>query len=264
MTLPKITPRQQDILKLLYQHRFLNRIQIQALLGNKDHKNVNEWLADLREKDYVEWVYSTGYSERTKPAIYFTGINGVRYLKTREDCAPQLVRRLYREKSRSTSFITSCLLLGDYAVTLRAQSTGGVSYDFATSSDFANPGSKYHLLSRTSWQLLFIKHKVSDDDEITTRFLLEILDQTMPLYRIKKRLRDNVAFYFSGDWEKKTRTPFPVLLFVCPALPQLISLKRYTKWLLKKDDDPKDLHIRFTIPEKVERFGVNGGVWEEA
>src|SRR5476651_1592110 len=113
MTLPKITPKQRDILKLLYQHRFLNRIQIQALMGHKDRKTINMWLADLREKQYVEWIYSTDYGEINKPAIYFTGINGVRYLKTRKDCSQELVRRFYREKSRSTPFITSCLLLGD-------------------------------------------------------------------------------------------------------------------------------------------------------
>ena len=260
MTLPKITQRQQDILKLLYAHRFLNRLQIQALLGNKDHKNVNEWLKDLREKQYVEWIYSTDYGEINNPAIYFTGINGVRYLKTCDDCSPELVRRLYRESSRSADFRTRCLLMGDCVVTLRTRSTGGASYNFATPSDFANPGSKYHLLGRTNWQLFFRKQK----DGVETRFLLEILDQTLPLYRARKRMRDCLSFYYSGDWENETGTPFPVLLFICPTLPQLISIKRYTRWLLKKDDDPNELHIRFTTTEKVEKFGVNGGVWEEA
>jgi hypothetical protein len=260
MTLPTITPRQQDILKLLYTHRFLNRPQIQALLGNKDHKNVNEWLKDLRAKQYVEWIYSTDYGEVNKPAIYFTGINGVRYLRTREDCSPELVRRLYRESTRSTDFLARCLLLGDCAVTLRTRSTGGVSYDFATQSDFANPGSQHHLLSRTNWQLLFRKQK----DGVETRFLLEILDQTLPLYRARKRMRNCLSFYYSGDWEDATGTPFPVLLFICPTLPQLISVKRYARWLLKQDDNPEGLRIRFTKPDKVARLGVTGAAWEEA
>lgn len=67
MNLPKITMRQKEILDLLYKHRFLNRIQIQALLGHKDYKNVNLWLKDLREKQYVEWIYSTHFAEKTKP-----------------------------------------------------------------------------------------------------------------------------------------------------------------------------------------------------
>ena len=105
---------------------------------------------------------------------------------------------------------------------------------------------------------------MADEGETTTRFLLDILDQTMPIYRIKKRLRDCVSFYYSGDLERSTDTVFPILLLVCPTLTQLISPKRYTRGLLKKDDNPQGLHIRFSTIEKIAQFGVNAGVWEEA
>ena len=71
--LAKITKKQQAILKLLYRFRFLNRIQIQALLGHKDPKTVNLWLRDLRAKGYLEWIYSTHFAEKTKPAVYYLG-----------------------------------------------------------------------------------------------------------------------------------------------------------------------------------------------
>ena len=48
MKLPKLTPKQQNILVLLYQYRFLNRIQIQTLMGHKDYRRINAWLADGR------------------------------------------------------------------------------------------------------------------------------------------------------------------------------------------------------------------------
>ena len=69
--LPKLTKKQQEILRLLYNFRFLNRIQIQALLKHKDPKTINLWLRDLRAKGYVEWIYSTHFAEKTKPAIYY-------------------------------------------------------------------------------------------------------------------------------------------------------------------------------------------------
>ena len=118
--------------------------------------------------------------------------------------------------------VTSCLLLGDCAVTLRARSTGEVRYDFATQADFANPGYEYHILAGTNRQLLFVKQK----EGRVTQFLLQMLGQTMPVYRIKKRLRDCISFYYSGDWEDATGT--------------------------------------FTTVGKVGRFGVNGEVWEDA
>lgn len=33
-------------------------------------------------KGYVEWIYSTHFAEKTKPAVYYLGLNGVRYLRT--------------------------------------------------------------------------------------------------------------------------------------------------------------------------------------
>jgi hypothetical protein len=270
MTLPKITPRQQDILKYIYRHRFLNRVQIQALLGNKDYKNVNEWLADLREKQYLDWIYSTDYTERRKPAVYFIGINGIRYLKTQSDCVPELVRRLYRDKSRSSSFITSCLLLGDCAVTLQTSRPDGVTYDFATQSDFAKPGSKYHVLADNNCQLLFIKHKPVDqaaetgEDEAISRSMLQIVEENLPDYRAKKRIRDCILFYNSGDWERATEVPFPDALFLCHTLPQLITLKRYAGYLLNEADRPDGLHIKFSTLDKVKELGVTGRVWERA
>lgn len=79
--LPKITKKEQEIIRLLYRFRFLNRVQIQALLGHKDYKTINMWLRDLREKQYVDRIYSTHYAERTKPAIYYLSVNGIRHLR---------------------------------------------------------------------------------------------------------------------------------------------------------------------------------------
>ena len=88
MKLPKLTKKQAEILTLLYTYRFLNRIQIQALMNHKDKKTINIWLKDLTEKNYIHRIYSTHFLEKTKPAIYYLGINGIRQLKT---CAQEAV-----------------------------------------------------------------------------------------------------------------------------------------------------------------------------
>jgi hypothetical protein len=77
MKLSSITNKQQEILKLLYKYRFLNRIQIQQLMNHKDKKRVIVWLRDLRKKQYIEWIYSTDFVEKTKPAIYYLSLNGM-------------------------------------------------------------------------------------------------------------------------------------------------------------------------------------------
>ena len=55
--IPKITRKQREILDLIYSHRFLTRIQIQAFLKHKDKKTINLWLKDLRSKNYINWIY---------------------------------------------------------------------------------------------------------------------------------------------------------------------------------------------------------------
>jgi hypothetical protein len=77
MNLPKITKKQQEILRLLYTYRYLNRIQIQALLHHKNRRRINEWLSDLQDKHYVEWIYSTDFEQKTKPAMYYLGSNAI-------------------------------------------------------------------------------------------------------------------------------------------------------------------------------------------
>jgi hypothetical protein len=91
--------------KLLYRYRFLNRIQIQAFLKHKDPKTINLWLKDLRAKGYLEWIYSTHFAEKTKPAIYYLGLNGIRYLRKLETYTVDDLRKRYRMKKRLENYI---------------------------------------------------------------------------------------------------------------------------------------------------------------
>src|ERR1035437_7237643 len=105
MTQPPITIKQHEILKLLYHFRFVDRIQIQAFLHHKDKGRVSAWLKDLREKQYIEWIYSTDFAEKTKPAIYYLGINSVRYLKALDEFPVEELRKRYKESTRKQIFI---------------------------------------------------------------------------------------------------------------------------------------------------------------
>src|SRR3990167_796735 len=104
--IPKITQKQKEIINLLYTHRFLTRIQIQALLKHKDKKTINLWLKDLRAKEYINWIYNKDhFAEKTKPAIYYLGINGLRHLQSIDFHSSQEIRKRYRENERSQTFI---------------------------------------------------------------------------------------------------------------------------------------------------------------
>ncbi|HEY4963780.1 MAG TPA: replication-relaxation family protein [Candidatus Saccharimonadales bacterium] len=290
MKLPKITTKQQEILELLYRYRYLDRIQIQSLMGHKDKRRVIAWLKDLRDKDYVEWIYSTDFIEKSKPAIYYLGINGVRYLKTVQwdddgTLSPSYpleeVRKRYKDKERSRTFIHHSLLIADRcigleAVNARSSSDGNTSdstdtkqgsvtkYKYLTEADYLNPDSNYHFLAeheKLRPSLCIIKQKGS----VITSYLLEIFDATLPSYRLRFRLKAYVDYLSSYEWEGEE--PQPLILLVFSNLNDLIYAKRRVKKLLldeyyEVEEIPEHVHIHFTTTEKLKGQGISGDIWE--
>lgn len=281
--LPKLTKKQQEILKLLYNHRFLNRIQIQALLKHKDYKRINVWLKYLRENNYVEWIYSTDFVEKTKPAIYYLGLNGIRYLRTLtvvDEDGKQVagypseeLHKRYGEAERSQTYIDRSLLIADCVLALERARTDDTWYYYETEAEYLMD-SFYHFLADSEYahpQLAFAKmtngERSSNEPKTEKNYLLEIFDPTLPRYRIKKRLNDYIKFFSEGEWEAENNEdePIPIVLFVCPRLTDLIYAKRRIRGLLadewEKDDEDRP-KIRFTMTEKLKEKGLVGEIFE--
>ena len=292
MKLPKLTNKQQEIIELLYTYRFLNRIQIQQLMGHKDKKTINLWLRDLKAKEYIEWIYDPNdFALKTKPAIYYFALNGVRFLKTVQATDGSAwypiddVRKRYREASRSQTFVDHCMLVADCCITLNTYGNAPNSstntskrvktYTFVSIVDYSHPSSDKHFLAESELiqpDLCFTKHERKKVDgkmtDTITNYLLEVFDASMPRYRIKKRLTNYVNYLQDGEWEGETDydTP-PIVLLVCPRTTDLIYAKRRTRGLLAEqwDSDDEDRpHMRFTTIEKLRKSSVLGDIWEKA
>lgn len=288
MKLSSITNKQQEILKLLYKYRFLNRIQIQQLMNHKDKKRVIVWLRDLREKQYIEWIYSTDFVEKTKPAIYYLSLNGIRCLKTlvwdddSGDVYPlKELRKRYKEKDRSRSFIDRSLLVADGCLTLeqvnRTNKDSGeagtsVHYTYITEADYIDPDHDYHFLAEHETlrpNLCIVKTERKSNRKVTTNYLLEIFDSSLPIYRLRYRLKSYIKYVIEGDWEAETQDNNPpVILLTYPRLADLINAKRRTRKLLldeyyDAEDIPKNLHIRFATTEQLQQQGITASIWEE-
>jgi hypothetical protein len=268
MKLPPITTKQHEIITLLYRYRFLNRIQIQRLMGHKDHRRINAWLKDLREKHYIEWIYSTDFTERRQPGIYYLGLNGVRLLKTLDTYPIEEVRKRYKESGRSESFISRSVLLAECCIDLSAMSSEKLSYDFQTQADYTKLDSKYGFLARSDAvrpHLWFEKQEVTPEGVVTKNYLLEIFDTALPRYRAKRRLKLYEEYLEYEEWQRKTQDKSsPIILVVCPTVAELIYAKRRTRKLLEYVPGRKHLHIKLTTAEKIQQRGVTGEIWEEA
>ncbi len=258
MTLPNITNKQQEIIKLIYQFRFINRIQIQKFLNHKDKKTINLWLKDLTQKDYLKRIYDgKTFGKNTIPAIYYLSLNGISFLKTQEGYDKKLLQKIYQEENRSEAFISDCQLLADVCLNLKAQSISGISFNFATVSDYTSPDYPYHFLAELTTQLVFTKQKKINK----SYYLLEIFNTTLPMYRIRKRVKDYLAFLANYEWMENFKSA-PRILFICQTKELLIYTKRLTKKLLV-DQDLEDIHISFALEEEVRKQGVTADIWEE-
>jgi len=292
MHLPKLTNKQAEILNLLYRYRFLNRVQIQALLSHKDYRRINAWLKDLTEKQYVKRIYSTHFLEKTKPAIYYLGINGIRYLKQQtittddEDEGEQEVpkypltelRKRYREIDRSEAFRTRSILLADSCINLKQKTSQRLRYGVATQSDLANPRHGYHFLTEAEGikpNLCIIKHEYTKVEAAAknssgkkTNYLLEAFDPGTPRYSVRYRIGKYIEYVSDDEWECGDNDPPPIILLVLPRVTDLIYAKRRAKKVIDDkyywdDDDEERPHLRFTTLEQLQEHGITAKIWEE-
>lgn len=266
MKLPNITKKQQDILKLLYTYRYLDRKQIQLAMNHTDKRRVISWLKDMREKDYVQWIYSTDFVEKTKPAIYYLGINGIRYLKALDQYPIEELRKRYRDASRSRTFIDRSMLVAECCLSLRTTNMSDVSkasFEYIPETVYIDPDHEYHFLAEHDVlrpNLCIVKR--NKRGAVTANYLLEIFDSSLPRYRMRYRLKKYVTYLEDGEWEGDDDDLAPIILLVCPSVTDLIYAKRSTKKLIE-DTYEDNIHIRFTTTELLRREGITAKLWEE-
>ena len=243
-------------------------------MGHKDYRRINAWLANLRENHYVEWIYSTDFLEKSKPGIYYLGLNGIRWLKKHQDHPIEEYRKRYRESSRSQGFIDQCMLAADCCIAMDKKSADSnkagknkVRYLCVTQADYADPESDYHFLNESELirpQLCYERTTTTKDDVEATTYLLEVIEPTMPRYQVRKRLKNYIEYLEDGEWQSETDEdePNPIVLFVCPTLTDMIYCKRATKRLLEEKWD-EDIRLWFTTVEKLKVHTMTGMIWEE-
>ncbi len=279
LNLPKISYRQKEIIDLLYKHRYLTRIQLQAFLKHKDKKNTYLWLKDLKAKGYIDWIYNKkSFIDKSTPAIYYlskNAINRYRYHGVHEETE---LHKRYKDHDRSRSFIDRCLLFADVGVSLdtfeKTKNQIRTCFFYETEADYLGYG-MYHFLAESEFirpNLCF--SKLQDDGwnepEATESYVLEVFDAELPQYRLRYRLKQYVTFMDEelGTWEDETQgEPKPIILLVCARVTDLIYAKRRTRGLVteiwdRDDEDRPD--IRFTTMEKLKEQGIFGEVWERA
>ncbi|HET8670600.1 MAG TPA: replication-relaxation family protein [Candidatus Saccharimonadales bacterium] len=274
MNLSKLTPKQQEIIRLIYRYRFITRKQIQSLLGHTDKRRISAWLKELREQQFVNWFYDRNDPyEPSTPAVYFLDINGIRFLRQTGEYAEGELRKRYKDATRQQGFIDRCLLLADCAVHLEARTKDdGVNYTYALEADYTDPSGSFCMLGDSEFihpDLAFTKEAETDEGYVNQTYFVQFFDLTMPRYMVKKKLKGYVEYFDSEEpeqWRQQMdQEELPIVLVACPTLAELIYAKRYAKKQLQDNelDEREDVRIWFATIQQVKRQGVTGLIWED-
>ena len=255
METTRITPKQLDILFLIYRFRFLDRKHIQQFLNHKDPRRIKSWLKDLVDKKVLGRKYSRKLGENIKPAIYFLSTKSKRILEGKKEVEEKLLDRVYREKTRSQKFINHNLFLTDVYFYLNSLAKQNKSkLHFYTKTDLINH--KYLPLPLPDAYIAIKEGKN------TKRYFLDVIDEGTPRFVLRKRISQYLEFYKRDLWQKRTNHPFPSILLICPD--QLIKefLNKFIPKILEEEAED-DIPFYLTTKNMVKFSKMNVNIWQE-
>lgn len=240
-----ITPKQLEILKLIYRYRFLNRIQIQSFLNHKDPKTINTWLKDLTNKKIIGRHYLNIIKENNKPAIYYLSNKSKAILLDEPEINPSSLKRVYREHLRSQKLMDHSVLLADFYFHLTE-----ISKD-----------QKLHFLTKVDLSSRDYLPKPLPDAYIAMqqdleikRYFLEIVDDSTPRFILRAKTQMYIEYCASDIWTTNTEHPFPKILLLCPnSIIKDFLHKHITRALEQEPDIDIEFYLSLNSPILWER-----------
>lgn len=254
MELPKITKQQTHMLYLLYKFRFISTNQFQKLLNHKDPNRSQQWLKDLKEKGYIQTAFERKtYVDWSKPFVYHMTPMARHILKTNEKCNIKVLSRVYKEKTRTKSFIHKCLTVTDLYIYFLSSKDPGDEVQFFTEQELA----PFDYLTKERPTAYIVVR----NGNITRRFFLEWFDR----YITPKALHAVFYKYFnyadSGEWEAHMEgASLPAVLFICPTQNLKKHILHFAKAIFEKEYEEK-FQLFATAQNMLNSKNTN--VWEK-
>lgn len=217
----KLPSAQIDIIRYLYRFRFLTSHQISQFLNHKQIRLTNYHLQILTSQNYIGKHYSRSLSLANQPATCFLSSGSIKLLQSLGDIDKRALRRIYREKMRSQTFIDRSLFMANYYLFLRDESKKtNHALHFFTKTDLLAHTYVIHPLPDAYFA------RVSKDGE-TKRYFVELVDDGSPRFALRRRIEQYDEYIEDGKFEEVTNHSFPKILFICPGYASLIYLKKH-------------------------------------
>ena len=218
MVKQKTTTTQPLILQYLLRFRFLTTTQIQQLLKLNSLHSTNYHLTKLSREQTIGSHYSRTKEKAFQPAIYYLKSAGIKQLKLTDK---RIIKRIYKEKSKSKTFINHSILIADYYIILNDDSIKTEQVlKFFTKTDLLPHSYLIHPLP----DAYFVR---IDKNENIKRYFLEIIDEGAPRFSIRKRIDQYNNYIENKNFETATGYNFPTILFISPNKTINNYLKKY-------------------------------------
>jgi len=249
---PNITPKQLEILNLLYRFRFLNRHHIQSFLNHKDPKRINTWLKDLSSKQIVGRIYSKKLGENTRPAIYYLASKSHRILKFQKDIDKRILKRVYRERLRSKRLIDHHLLVAELFFLLKNQAQSQQLH-FFTKTELAKHN--YLPFQRPDAYIALEANK-----KLVKRYFLEVVDPDTPRFALRSKITHYFEYSDDNTWQEATGHDFPSVLIVCPSE----SVKHYLNHHISQalEQEWADIQFFLTSAQTLAASKLGNNIWQ--
>lgn len=251
--LPSITKSQNQIIFFLSKYRYLYIDHLQQLFHHNYPNRIKEWLRDLKDKGYIEVIKDD--TDRTKPYIFCLDQPASYILREDKDIDPNFLKRLYKEKDYSETFINKNLFLVDCHLYFENHKAKGEQVNFFTRQDlygytyFPNPMPDAYIDAKEG------KHNA--------RYFLDVFDESKSLRRWRKRVNYYFKYLDEGKWPENTdNAPFPIILIVCLTEKMKKHIYYVAKSLLKKSFN--DVEIFLTVKDKIQSGKENTDIWQRA
>jgi len=247
-----ITPKQLQILILLYHFRFLNRTQIQQFLNHKDPRRINIWLKDLTTKKILGQNYSTKLKENTKPAVYYLASKSRKILLEQPDINEKLVNRAYRNRDSSQKLIDHSIFVASLYFLIREETKTKKSVlHFFTKTDLVT---HYYLPFHRPDAYIAI-----EKENTTKRYFLEVIDEGTPRFILRKKILQYLEYFDENTWKERTLHENPSLLFVCPNE----NIKSFLQKFIAQTLEEETSDVQFFLSLKSDILTGGSSAWEK-
>lgn len=218
MVKQKTTNNQTLILQHLLKFRFLTSTQIQQLLKLNSLHSTNHHLTKLSRQQIIGSLYSRKIETAFLPAIYYLKSASIKQLNITDK---KIIKRIYKEKSRSKTFIDHSVLIADFYIYLNSDSIKNKqTLNFFTKTDLVF----YNYIIHPLPDAYFVR---TDKKGNIKRYFLEIIDENAPRFSIRKRIDQYNNYIENKTFENATGYEFPTILFICPNNTISNYLKKY-------------------------------------